>query len=384
MNRLDRLTPLMEGFVKRGPAGCACSVAQGGKTLYENYIGYADLETKKPIGPDAIYRIYSNTKVVTAVATLILYEKGLFLLNDPLEEYLPEFRNAQVYRYTPSNALYTSPAATPIRIKDLLTMSSGITYPDPNLETGRQMGKAVKELGANGKKYNARDFSRAVAAIPLAFDPGTHWNYGMSFEILGALIEVLSGRKFSDFMKDEIFDPLGMNDTSFRLPEGKKDRLCSLYERSEDGKLTKITDKDAFYQPDATMEEGGAGLLSTLADYSRFAQALACGELDGVRILSPDTVRLMATNCLSPQQLADYNWPYLAGFGYGLGVRVLMDKAAGGSNASIGEFGWSGYAGTWVMIDPSRQLSSVYMQQMIPNFEAYHQPRLRNVIYGAL
>src|SRR5690606_17333426 len=134
-----------------------------------------------------------------------------------------------------------------------------------------------------------------------------------------------------------------------------------------------------------TFESGGGGLLSTLADYSRFAQMLACGgELDGVRILGSKTIDLMRTNHLSPQQLADFNWPYLAGYGYGLGVRVMIDPVAAGSNGSIGEFGWCGLAGTWVMIDPEERLSAVYMQQMIPNFEEYHQPRLRAVIYGAL
>lgn len=388
LERLGRLTPLLRSFVEKGPAGAACSVARGGEILYEEYFGSADLEGNKPIAPDTIYRIYSMTKVITCTAALMLYERGLFLLNDPLEEYLPEFKNPQVYRYNAYGALSVSPAAGPIRIKDLFTMTSGITYEGKRLETEREVKKVRDELKrkeAAGEPYNVRALSKALAAVPLAFDPGTHWHYGLSHDVLGALIEVLSGKTFGQFLKDEIFDPLGMEDTFFRIPEHKKDRLCSLYNRADDGTLTKNTSLDAHFQPDALFESGGGGLLSTLSDYSKFARVLACGgEWNGVRLLSPHTVRLMATNHLGPQQLADFDWPFLAGYGYGLGVRVMIDPAAGGSNSSIGEFGWCGMAGTWVLIDPKEQLSAVYMQQMLPNFEAYHQPRLRAAIYGAL
>ncbi len=388
MSRFNRLDDLLKSFVDRGPAGCACSVIKDGETMYEGYFGYADLETQKPITPDTIYRIYSMTKVVTCTAALILYERGLYLLNDPLYEYLPEFKNPQVYHRTPTGDLYTAPASRPILVKDLFTMSSGLTYGGNQNETERQTSKVMEELRqkqAAGEKYDVRALSKALAEIPLAFEPGTHWKYGLSHDILGAFIEVVSGKSFGQFLKEEIFEPLGMNDTFFRIPDQKKDRLCSLYNRSDDGTLTKNTSMDANYQPDATFEGGGGGLLSTLGDYSRFAQMLACGgELDGVRILGSKTIDLMRTNHLSPQQLADFNWPYLAGYGYGLGVRVMIDPVAAGSNGSIGEFGWCGLAGTWVMIDPEERLSAVYMQQMLPNFEEYHQPRLRAVIYGAL
>lgn len=388
MSRFNRLDDLLKSFVDRGPAGCACSVIKDGEIMYEGYFGYADLETQKPITADTIYRIYSMTKVVTCTAALILYERGLYLLNDPLYEYLPEFKNPQVYHRTPTGDIYTAPASRPILVKDLFTMSSGLTYGGNQNETERQTSKLMEELRqkqAAGEKYDVRTLSKALAEIPLAFEPGSHWKYGLSHDVLGAFIEVVSGKSFGEFLKEEIFEPLGMNDTFFRIPDHKKDRLCSLYNRSDDGTLIKNTSMDANYQPDATFESGGGGLLSTLADYSRFAQMLACGgELDGVRILGSKTIDLMRTNHLSPQQLADFNWPYLAGYGYGLGVRVMIDPVAAGSNGSIGEFGWCGLAGTWVMIDPEERLSAVYMQQMIPNFEEYHQPRLRAVIYGVL
>lgn len=388
MNRFERLTPLLKSFVDKGPAGCACSVWRNGEELYNGYEGYADLETKTPITEETIYRIYSMSKVITCVAALMLYERGLYLLNDPLYEYLPEFKSSQVYRYTPNGTLYKSPASRPILIKDLFTMSSGLTYEGRESETARHIGRVIESLRAkeaSGEKYDIRELTKAIAEVPLAFDPGTHWQYGLSHDVLGALIEVLSNKKFGQFLKDEIFDPLGMKDTFFRIPEDKKHRLCSLYNRSEDGTMIKNTSMDSNYQPDSIFESGGAGLLSTLKDYSRFSQMLACGgELDGVKIIGSKTINLMSTNHLTPQQLSDFNWPYQAGYGYGLGVRVMIDPASGGCNGSLGEFGWCGMAGTWVMIDTKEKLSAVYMQQMFPNFEAYHQPRLRAVIYGAL
>jgi CubicO group peptidase (beta-lactamase class C family) len=195
---------------------------------------------------------------------------------------------------------------------------------------------------------------------------------------------VLSGQTFEEFLKKEIFEPLGMINTSFRIQEDKRDRLCVMYNRAEDGTLTPNTSMDAPYQLGCRHESGGGGLLSTIGEYSRFAQALANGgQLDGVRILSPKTIQLMATNHLSPQQLNDFNSEQ-SGYGYGLGVRVMIDPVAGGSNGSIGEFGWAGMGGSWLLIDPKEELSVVYMQQMLPGFEEYTANRLRAGIYGAL
>ncbi|MFC5451273.1 serine hydrolase domain-containing protein [Paenibacillus aestuarii] len=378
----ERLTPLLKSVMEKGSAGCACTVVRRGEVLYEESLGYADIEKKKALAPDSIYRIYSMTKVITCVAALMLYEKGLYLLNDPLEEYLPEFKNPQVYRYNEIGANQVSSAAGPIRIKDLFTMTSGLTYGGDNTETERQT-RAMMENDAGIEDMQA--LSKALAAIPLAFDPGTHWKYGTSHDVLTALIEVLSGQTFGEFLHKEIFAPLGMNDTFFRIPDEKRDRLCTMYDRAEDGILTPNTRMDARYQPGSRYESGGGGLLSTLSDYSRFAQLLAKGgQLDDVRLLSSKTIQLMATNHLNPQQLNDFNWPQMSGYGYGLGVRVMIDPAAGGINGTIGEFGWAGLAGSYLLIDPKEELSVVYMQQMLPSLEPYIHPRLRAAIYGAL
>lgn len=382
MNRWKNVTPLLQHFIDKGPPGCACTVVQRGKTLYEQFLGYADVDNRMKIAPETVYRIYSMTKVVTCTAALMLFERGLFLLDDPLDEYLPEFKNPQVYRSFENDSAALSPAAGPIRIKHLFSMSSGLTYGGDHSENERRTKSIMNEAH---ESLDLRSLSKALAEVPLAFDPGTRWKYGTSHDVLAALIEVLSGQSFGSFLKQEIFEPLGMKDTSFALSEDTKDRLCKMYDRAEDGKMTLNTWMDKPYQPGFRYESGGAGLLSTIADYSRFAQMLANGgEWEATRILSPYTIKLMSTNQLNLQQMQDFSRGQHSGYGYGLGVRMMMDPAAGGSNSSIGEFGWAGMAGSWVLIDPIKQMSIVYMQQMLPSMEPYIHNRLRSVIYGAL
>jgi len=307
MGQFDKVTELLKSFLEYGPAGCSCAIWKGDTKVYENYVGYADLDTKKPILPDTIFRIYSMSKIITCTAALMLYERGRFLLNDPLYEYLPEFKDMQVYHCRPNGKYYTSPARNPIRIKDLFTMTSGITYGDMDSESGKEAAKALREALKDenvAQKYDVRMLCEILAKIPLAFEPGTHWHYGYSHDVLGALIEVISGKKFSQFLHDEIFEPLGMKDTFFRIPEEKRDRLCSMYRKEKDGSLKKETGMDRFYQPNAIFESGGGGLLSTLEDYGRFARMLVNGgQLDGVRILGRKTVQLMASNHLTPVSL---------------------------------------------------------------------------------
>ncbi len=385
MNRFSGLTPLLKSFVEKGPSGCACSVVYKGNPEYSEYFGLADLETKSPINEDTLYRIYSMTKVITCTAALKLYERGLYTLNDPLSEYLPEFSNPMVYRTSPNSAISISPAETPIRIRDLFTMTSGLTYGEDNTATGRQIKEIMEGWKTSGLKYDLRTAVKMIASVPLCFDPGAHWRYGLSHDVLAALVEVISGKKYGQFLKDEIFDPLGMKNTFHRIPEEKKKHLCSFYYRNSDGAMIKSTDMDEFTHAGDVFEGGGSGLLSTLGDYQRFTRMLCNnGELGGERILSRKTVDLMATNHLNALQQADYNWPHHAGYSYGLGVRVMTDPAKGGCNGSIGEFGWSGMLGTWMMIDRSEDLSVTYMQQLQPSLEEFHAPRIRSVIYGAL
>jgi CubicO group peptidase (beta-lactamase class C family) len=230
-----------------------------------------------------------------------------------------------------------------------------------------------------------REVARRLAAVPLAFDPGTHWMYGLSHDILGALIEEISGVTVGVYLKDTIFDPLGMHDTGFHLQPSEQGRLASYYAHKNGVIQHKITESDVQYAPGSLYESGGAGLLSTLGDYLRFAGALANGgALNGARILGRKTIDLLRADCLSEEQKRDYNWPYLRGYSYGLGVRTLVDIAAAGANGSLGEFGWCGMAGTWTLIDPAEKLAAVYMHQLSPNLESERQPRLRAAIYAGV
>ena len=383
----ENIIPLLERFTDIGPAGCAISISLNGETVFEHCQGFADAEKGSPIAKDSIFRMYSNTKMLTVTAALKLYEKGLFLLNDPVKEYLPEFARPMVCRYAGNNVMTIEPSSRPITIRDLLTMCSGITYEGDHNMTQSGIAKIKGEFEKKGG-YDTREFIKAIARVPLAFEPGSHWNYGLSHDVVGALIEVVSGKPFGQFLKDEIFEPLKMNDTGFFITDARRPRLTTLYSR-RDGKLVPNCADDFNYEASHRYESGGAGVLSTLPDMTRFAVMLcAGGTLEGERILGRKTIDLMRRNHLSEQPLLDFEkacWEFLSGYGYGLGVRVMIDPSGGGCNGTVGEYGWAGAAGTWVLVDNEEKLAVVYLHQMKPNnMEEYCHPRLRAAIYGEL
>ena len=391
MSDYSALQNLMKHIVSIGPTGCALSVTRHGKKLFEEYVGYSDKESAIPIGPDTIYRIYSMTKVITVTAALMLYERGLYLLDDPLKEYMPEFSDMQVCSHDTDGRMMVRPSKNPIRIRDLFCMTTGFTE---GFIPGYDISETEKGLLdyyrlVNEKKYSLSEAMPLLARVPLAFEPGTHWRYGdPNHDIIGALIEVLSGKTFGQYLKDEIFEPLGMNNTYFRIPEEKKPNLCGMYTRNEDGVLSECMQWQNGFDMNDRYESGSGAFspLCTLHDFSVFADAMASGrERGGVRLLCRKTIELMATNHLTVEQLQDFrNMPKRRGYGYGLGVRTMIDRASGGSNSSVGEFGWGGAGGTWVMIDPKEGLSAVYMQQLCPSKSEYIQPRLRAVIYASV
>jgi CubicO group peptidase (beta-lactamase class C family) len=395
MSNNTDLKELLESFVRMGPAGCGLSVCKNGKEIFHQYAGYADLETQRKLAKGDIIRLFSNTKVFTNVAALTLFEKGKFLLNDPIETYLPEFAHPTVGFFTGNGTYTIRPAASSIRIRDLMSMSSGLTYGTAiaggeNSQTNIRIQRELDKLEQQGG-YTLREFSKAIATVPLLYDPGTSWSYSYSHDILGALVEVISGMPLGDYLRKSIFDPLGLENTFFVIPEEKKPRLARQYTALDNnGKRSISEDLDGWYDPSFKFQSGGGGLLSTLEDFSRLAAMLSMsGTLDGVRILSGNTVDLMRENHLGAGQLAAFQavqengWDFLKGYGYGLGVRTLIDRARAGSNGSIGEFGWAGAAGTWLMADPVQKISVAYVQQVLPNpYEYYCHLRLRAVIYS--
>lgn len=386
MAKFDDLSTLLKEFVKNGPAGCGCAVAKDGKTLYEGYFGYADLEEKKPITEDTIYRLFSMTKVVICTAAMMLFERGKYLLNEPIYEYIPEYKDTKVFVTDPNGNLHVEKARNPMLIKHAFSMAVGMPYPHGDSPTSRQMAKVKEELTKKHGKYDIVTEAKAMASVPVAFEPGTHWLYGYGHDIVAALIQIISGKTVGEFLHEEIFGPLGMDSTGYRFHDGIEERMASYYKRDEDGNLTKIDGTlDAFHQPDAIYESGGAGLYSTINDYLKFTQMLANGGCyNGERIIGRKTIDLMRANQLNEAQLKDFTNSYLAGYGYGLGVRTLMSTAQGHSNGSVGEFGWTGALGTYTSIDPRERFSIVYMHQMNPNMEEYHHLRVRAVANGCM
>jgi len=380
----SNVTHFMNSLQKVGIPGVDLAIYLKGNEVYRYHTGFADISMRKPISRDSIYQFYSMTKIITCVSALRFYEEGVFKLDDPLSDYLPEFKDMEVRHTGKNGELHTVPAVNPIRIVDLFTMSSGFTY--EYLDNLKELGKRTDG------NFTLEEFSEALAKDPLFFEPGTRWEYGLSHDVLGRLIEVLSGKKLGEYFYDHIFAPLGMEDTFFRLPVEKEYRMVVPYRYDEDSKTHKKPDIAPLrFDLDAKYESGGGGLLSTVDDYAKFANALCAGgtalsanSTYYYKILGNATIELMRTNHLDEVKMRDYKWTHHGGYGYGLGVRTMIDKAAGGSNSSIGEYGWSGMAGTFVLIDPAIDLTYVYAQQLIPSKEEYVSARLRNVIYGCL
>lgn len=380
MAKFSDLDKLLQEFAGATVPGCSCVVARGGEILYEGYYGSANLAAGKPVTPDTVYRLFSMTKVIVCAAAMIQFERGKFLLNEPFYNYFPEYKDTQVAEIRPNGEVALRPAKSPMLVRDTFNMAVGLPYPSGNSYTEQKMREVREALAAKGP-YTLQDDVRAMAAVPVRYDPGTHWSYGFGHEMVAALIEQTSGMTVGEFLNKEIFGPLGMESTGYRYFGDIRERMVQMYRPEQDGSFTPIAGAhDANHEPGAVYEGGGAGLFSTARDYTRFAQALANG---GGGILGRKTVDLMRRNLLSEAQLKDFSNSYNEGYGYGLGVRTMLEPA-GVTNLSAGEFGWTGAAGTWASIDPSEGFSVVYMHQTMPNNEEYHHHRVRSVAYGCI
>ncbi|MDT9717571.1 serine hydrolase domain-containing protein [Paenibacillus sp. ClWae2A] len=347
-------------------------------TVFHYRNGYANLEEKTPIGDGAIFNLYSMTKIMTCVAGLQLVERGEMLLSDPLSDYLPEYADMTVKKTMASGEIRLEKATKAITVRDLFTMTAGFSYDVgcPSIQ------EAVKSTDG---ALPTRDFAKALAKEPLLFEPGTHWNYSMCHDVLGALVEVVSGKSFGTYLRDEITGPLGMNDTAFNLNDEQQKRLIPQYAYNDELEKAVRMDGNGF-RVGKELESGGAGLLSTVSDYACFLNALTGRGTspEGVRILSQASVELMRTDHLNEMTRGDYSWDHMYGYGYGLGVRTHISKAGSGSLSPIGEFGWSGAAGCMAIIDPDSELTVMYAQHLLNSQEPYVQRRLRNVVYSCL
>ncbi|OMF17929.1 serine hydrolase [Paenibacillus amylolyticus] len=347
-------------------------------TVFHYRNGFANLEEKTPIGDGAIFNLYSMTKIMTCVAGLQLVERGEMLLSDPLSDYLPEYAEMTVKKTMANGEIRLEKATRAITVRDLFTMTAGFSYDvgNPSIQ------EAVKRT--NGT-LPTRDFAKALAKEPLLFEPGTHWNYSMCHDVLGALVEVVSGKRFGTYLRDEITGPLGMKDTAFNLNDEQQSRLIPQYAYNDELEKAVRMDGNGF-RVGTELESGGAGLLSTVSDYARFLNALTGRGIspEGVRILSQASVELMRTDHLNEMTRGDYSWDHMYGYGYGLGVRTHISKAGSGSLSPLGEFGWSGAAGCMAIIDPDSELTVMYAQHLLNSQEPYVQRRLRNVVYSCM
>ncbi|QMV39769.1 serine hydrolase domain-containing protein [Cohnella cholangitidis] len=348
------------------------------ETVFRYRNGYCNLEEKTLIDDRRIINLYSLTKILTCTAALQLVDKGAILLSDPLSVYLPEYAEMTVRKILPDGEIVLERAERPITVRDLFAMTAGFSY-----DLGAPSIREVVKL-TNGR-VPTREFAAALAKEPLLFEPGTRWNYSLCHDVLAALVEVVDGRRFGEYVREEITGPLGMRDTGFDLSEEQRSRLVPQYEYIDE--LGKPVRKDGNgFRVGTEFESGGAGLLSTVSDYALFLNALTNRgtSADGARILSPGAVNLMRTDHLTKSMRDDYSWDHLAGYGFGLGVRTHISKSGSGSLSPLGEFGWSGAAGCLAIIDPDSQLTVMYAQHLLNSQESYVHPRLKNILYSCL
>ena len=374
----------LERFVSSGQiAGCAVRIMQNDEVRYEDSFGYADIENKVPmLSGDTIFPIASMSKVITVAGIMRLYEQGLFKMWDPVSEYLPGFKNPKIALEKPDGSYEIVDAKGEVTLRQLFTMTSGVPYPWADTAAGRIRIEKEKEFEASGKPVPGNiELSNLVGQLPLAFEPGERWMYGFSIDVLGAVIEVLSGKALGEYLKENIFDPLGMKDTGFFVPAEKQSRIATLYHIQEN---LKPEERD-YPSAKPEFESGGGGLFSTVHDYSRFAQMLLHeGTLDGVRILGRKTVDLISTDHLTPEQRRGDSWDTQRGYGYGLGVRVMTNPELAGSNGSVGEWGWDGAFGNWFCVDPKENLTCVYLTTNLPGDHYRFIPKLTASMYASL
>jgi len=387
-NRINLIQSLLDDAVsKKLVAGCSCLIVKAGKEIGYFESGYRDVENNVKITRDTIFRMFSMTKPVTSIAVMQLLEDGKIALCDPVSKYLDGFKNQKCY----DNGKITS-VTKEVTIKNLLDMTSGISYPGETYEAEYDASKFFEEAGKKlhtEEEMNTIDLINELGRLPLAFRPGSRWNYGASADVLGAVVEVVSGMKFSEYMKKYIFEPLEMFETDFYVSDERQYRLAKSYYANGEA-FSEYTGENLLIQ--SRMEErpkfesGGAGLSSTIDDYSKVCTMLLNkGEYKGRRILHPETIRYMTAGGLNEELRKDVDcWNYLAGHTYSNLLRVLVNPAEALLFGSKGEFGWDGWLGTYVAMIPEQDMYILFMQQKPDTGTTELTLRLRNLIASAM
>ena len=381
-SRLERIKPAMQSYVDRGIyAGVSTLIARRGQIVHAEEFGWRDKEAKAPMSADTIFRLYSMTKPIVCTALMTLFEEGRFTLFDAVAKYIPAFGKVKVLQ---ADGTLVDPVR-PMNVRDVMAHTSGLSY--SFLED-----TPVSRMYERGKLFDAtRPLKEAIedlAEFPLAYQPGARWHYSVGIDVAARLIEVISGEGLGDFLRKRLFEPLGMRDTAFGVPEEKRARLAAMYGRPDviTPGVTQSSELEAWskgvndrvdvsksYPVDKpnVFVRGGHSLFGTIGDYYRFAQMMVNGgELDGERIIGRKTLELMHSNCLPASLMPiEIGGLPLMGYGFGLGSRVLMDVAQSGAPGSVGEFGWSGAAKTHFWVDPKEQVVGLFMTQSMISFD---------------
>jgi CubicO group peptidase (beta-lactamase class C family) len=382
--RLKRIGTAMQRYVDDDKiAGILAMVARRGQVVYSECFGMMDIEANKSMQFDTLFRIYSMTKPITSVAVMMLYEEGHFQLGDPILRFIPGFEDVKVLVKETESGLELANLEREITIWHLLTHTSGLSYGfDENDPVDKMYQKRIWRVLEQKPNTMLEQMIQELAWLPLAHQPGSAWRYSMATDVLGYLVQVVSGMPFGDFLKQRVFEPLGMVDTDFYVPQDKIERFAANYGPGEKGGL-KVIDAPAtsqFAKP-TRHPSGGGGLVSTASDYVRFAQMLLNqGELDGVRLLGRKTIELMTMNHL-PDEFHPFEDPSR---GFGLGVGVLTDVARSQTLGSVGTYGWGGAANTIFWIDPQEELIGLLMLQFMPNNTYPVVPDFRVLVYQSI
>ncbi|RAK57503.1 serine hydrolase domain-containing protein [Phenylobacterium deserti] len=390
LQRIERF--LQERYLEPGRLPCAqLLVARRGELAYQTSLGKLDLERETPLPSDAVFRIYSMTKPVTSVALMSLVEEGRIALNDPVTRYIPAWEKLGVYASGQTGNFHTTPLAAPMQVVDLLRHTAGLTY---GFQEQTPVDAAYRQLKLEHMfgGYDLEGFVDALAELPLEFTPGEAWNYSVATDVVGYLVQTVAGKPLDEVLRERIFEPLKMVDTGFFVREDQRPRFASCYQAKAGGglELQEPADRSPFLSP-PTLLSGGGGLVSTAADYLRFCNMLLRGgELDGARILSPSTVRLMRVNHLpGGRDLTELSRSLFsestnAGVGFGLGFAVAFEPHRTLLPSSAGEFYWGGMASTGFWIDPVEQVTAVFMTQLMPSSSTQVRRDMRTLVYQAL
>jgi len=391
--RLARMGEHWQRYIDAGKlAGTLTLIARRGKVAYCEGLGHLEIERRRPVTPDAVWRISSMTKPITSVGLMMLYEEGRFQLDDPVHRFIPSWQNLRVFVGGNYPTFKTAPVERPMTIRDLLSHTSGLTY---GFMERTNVDAAYRKLDVADQTrsgYTLQDMVDTLAELPLEFSPGTRWNYSVATDVIGHLIEVISGQRLDAYLRARILEPLGMRDTGFVLEDEQAARFAANYERQGDGSLKMIDNPEQSSYRKRSFFSGGGGLLSTAPDYFRFTSMLQnMGELDGVRLLGRKTVELMTMNHLpGGQDLTDlaqagmFTETAYAGVGFGLGFSVQQSPARAQILGSAGEFAWGGAASTAFWIDPAEDLIVIFMTQLMPSSSYPLRRELRVLTYASL